>query len=188
MKRKACLVISALGLGATPLLANGFYVPGQAPEATARGNAWLATADSAAAVYYNAAGLTAIDSPEVLVGAYAVLLGLEADLDSGANEEGDSEWSFLPQIYAAVPINDKLVAGFGLNTPFGLSTDWDNNSQFNLLAIETELTYATAWAVLGYQVTDTFSIGGGFGIHHADLRMRRAITGAPSELASPTWM
>ena len=181
MKRKACLVISALGLGATPLLANGFYVPVQAPEATARGNAWLATADSAAAVYYNAAGLTAIDSPEVLVGAYAVLLGLEADLDSGANEEGDSEWSFLPQIYAAVPINDKLVAGFGLNTPFGLSTDWDNNSQFNLLAIETELTYATAWAVLGYQVTDTFSIGGGFGIHHADLRMRRAITGAPSE-------
>ena len=62
MKRKACLLFSALALTAVPAFSNGFYVPVQAPEATARGNAWLATADSAAAVYYNAAGLTQTES------------------------------------------------------------------------------------------------------------------------------
>ena len=171
MKHKACLLFSATALSVVPAFSNGFYVPVQAPEATARGNAWLATADSAAAVYYNAAGLTQTESPEVIVGAYSIMLGLEAEMDSGNNYEADNSWAFLPQIYAAVPINDKLVAGFGLNTPFGLATDWGSDTQFRYLATETELNYATAWAVLGYKVTDTFSIGGGFGVHHADLKI-----------------
>lgn len=171
MKRKACLLFSATALSVVPAFSNGFYVPVQAPEATARGNAWLATADSAAAVYYNAAGLTQTESPEVIVGAYSIMLGLEAEMDSGNNYEADNSWAFLPQIYAAVPINDKLVAGFGLNTPFGLATDWGSDTQFRYLATETELNYATAWAVLGYKITDTFSVGGGFGVHHADLKI-----------------
>jgi long-chain fatty acid transport protein len=173
MKRKASLVFFTCALTAIPALGNGFYVPVQAPEATSRGNAWLATADTAAAVYYNAAGLTQIDSPEVIVGAYGVMLGLKADLDSGAYEKGNNDWAFLPQVYAAVPINDRLVAGFGVNTPFGLSTDWDDDSQFRALATETELTYATAWAVLGYRLTDTLSVGGGIGVSHADLKLAR---------------
>jgi long-chain fatty acid transport protein len=171
MKHKACLLFSATALSVVPAFSNGFYVPVQAPEATARGNAWLATADSAAAVYYNAAGLTQTESPEVIVGAYSIMLGLEAEMDSGENYEADNSWAFLPQIYAAVPINDKLVVGFGLNTPFGLATDWGSDTQFRYLATETELNYATGWVVLGYKVTDTFSIGGGFGVHYADLKI-----------------
>lgn len=176
MKRKSLCLFSAFAASIAPVFANGFYVPVQAPEATARGNAWLATADSAAAVYYNAAGLTQIDSPEVIVGAYAIMLGMEAELDSGAHEKADNNWAFLPQIYAAVPINDKLVAGFGVNTPFGLATHWDNTSQFSPLAIDTELTYVTGWAVLGYKLTDTFSVGGGFGVHHANLDFSKTAT------------
>ena len=179
MKNHVRLIFSAVALTALPVFGNGFNVPVQAPEATARGNAWLATADSAAAVFYNAAGLTQIDSNQVVVGAYAIMLGLEADLDTGVHEEADNDWAILPQIYAAMPINDKLVAGFGLNTPFGLATDWGQTSQFRLLATETELTYATAWLVLGYELTDTLSIGGGIGIHHADLKFGRFQTVAP---------
>jgi long-chain fatty acid transport protein len=185
MKTRNLLIFSPWLLAATPLLGNGFYVPVQAPEATGKGNAWMATADTAAAVYYNAAGLTQIDSPEVIVGGYAIMLGLEADLDSGADEKADNDWAFLPQIYAAVPIyNDKLVAGFGINTPFGLATDWDENSQFRYLATETELTYATGWAVLGYELTETLSIGGGFGVHHADLKYGQVTNLSGTDFAS----
>ena len=171
MKHKACLVFSATVLTVAPVFGNAFYIPVQAPEATGKGNAWLATADSAAAVYYNAAGLTQIDSPEVIVGAYAIMLGLKADLDSGQNETANNDWAVIPQIYAGVPLTDKLVAGFGINTPFGLATDWGTDSQFRYLSTETELTYVTGWMVLGYQITDTLSIGGGVGISHADLKL-----------------
>lgn len=176
MKLPKFLVFPAWSLTALPLLANGFYIPVQAPEATGRGNAWLATADTASAVYYNAAGLTQLGSPDLVVGAYSVRLGIDADLDSGGSYENDASWALLPQIYEAVPINDRLVAGFGMNTPFGLATDWGGNTPFRQLAMETELNYVTGWAVLGYKVTDTLSVGGGFGVHYADIMMKQGIT------------
>lgn len=179
MKRKASLILAASVLSASPLFGNGFYVPVQAPEATARGNAWLASADSAAAVYYNPAGLTQLDQAEVIVGAYAITLGLDADLDSGASADSGGGFAFLPQIYAAMPFTDKLVGGFGINTPFGLSTDWGPNTQFNLLATKTRLDLATAWFVAGYELTDTWSIGGGVGISHANLNRQAFTTVAP---------
>lgn len=160
---------------ALPLLADGFYIPVQAPEATGRGNAWLATADTASAVYYNAAGLTQLSTSDLVVGLYSVHLGIEADTQSG-DFKNNATWAVVPQIYAAVPINDRLVAGFGLNSPFGLSTDWGSNTPFRQLAIETDLRYVTGWVVLGYKLTDTLSVGGGFGINYADLSMKRGIT------------
>ena len=179
MKSPRLLFLSAWSASALPVLANGFYVPVQAPEATARGNAWLATADTASAVYYNAAGLAQLREAEVVVGAYGIRLGIEAETASG-NYENDATWNVLPQIYGAVPLNDKLVMGFGLNTPYGLATDWGSNTQFRMLAITTELEYMTGWLVMGYQLTDTLSIGGGMGIHHADMSLRQGLTPLPA--------
>jgi long-chain fatty acid transport protein len=176
MKPKFHRILLAWAVTAVPAFANGFYIPVQAPEATARGNAWLATADTAAAVYYNAAGLTQLGSPDLVVGVYSVSLGIKAESDLGGTYHNDSSWALLPQIYGAVPINDKLVAGFGLNTPFGLSTDWGSNTPFRQIAMETELIYGTGWGVLAYELTDTLSIGGGFGVHRADINLSQGIT------------
>ena len=169
MKLPLASLITVWALLPGVLLANGFYVPVQAPEATGRGNAWLATADSAAAVYYNAAGLTQMQAPDVSVGVYAVRLGIDAETASGGYSN-DASWTLLPQIYAAVPVNERFVAGFGINTPFGLSTDWGAGTQFSPLAIETELDYVTGWLVGGYKITDEISVGGGLGIHYADAK------------------
>jgi long-chain fatty acid transport protein len=178
MKFKRILFIPAWFATVIPGWSNGFYVPVQAPEATARGNAWLATADTASAVYYNAAGLTQLTAPEVVVGAYGIRLGIEADTANGTYKNDDT-WSVLPQIYGALPINDKLVAGFGINTPFGLATDWGSNTPFRQLAMTTELDYVTGWLVMAYEVTDTFSIGGGCGLHYADIRLTQGISPSP---------
>lgn len=180
MKRHFFPLFAVWSLTGGVLLANGFYVPVQAPEATGRGNAWLATADSAAAVYYNAAGLTQLGSPALSVGLYTVRLGIEADTPYG-EYSNNASWAVLPQIYGAMPISERLVAGFGINSPFGLATDWGNNTSFRQIATETELNYLTGWAVLGYKVTDTFSLGGGFGLSYADARFRQGISPAPSQ-------
>lgn len=168
-----------LFMGVEGVSANGFYIPVQAPEATGRGNAWLATADTAAAVYYNAAGLTQLQQNEFSLGIYSIDLGIEAETASGSYENGSS-WAFIPQIYGAFPVNERTVLGFGLNTPFGLATEWPDQSQFRQLAIDTELRYLTAWMVLGYRITDEFSIGGGMGIHVADAELVQGIGFAPS--------
>lgn len=166
--------------GLSPLYGNGFYIPVQDPFATARGNAWVATADGPAAVYYNPAGLARADEAAVQVGAYTVHLGLEA-ITGGTVVESDASWGLIPQLYGVVPLADRWVMGFGINTPFGLSTDWPNSGPFREVATLTELKYVTGWAVLGYEINECFSVGGGVGLHYADARLRQGVPGSLAE-------
>ena len=61
------LPLALIGLIPNSLIAAGYYLPNQDAFATARGNAFVATADSAAAVHYNPAGMTQLDRPEAVM-------------------------------------------------------------------------------------------------------------------------
>ncbi|MFK7911428.1 MAG: OmpP1/FadL family transporter [Akkermansiaceae bacterium] len=167
-------------LTAVPASGNGFYIPVQAPEATSRGNAFVATANTAAAVYYNAAGLTQLTEDTLQFGIYSVNLGLDANI-GGTSVSAKDQWQAIPQIYVAKPINDRLVLGFGLNTPFGLSTEWGNDSPFRNAtgAVKAEILYGTLWAVAGYKVTDTFSVGLGVGVSQLDGELHTGLGAVP---------
>ncbi len=52
---------------------NGTRLPNQNAEATARGNAFVATADNPSAIYYNPAGLTQLPGLQIQSDAYAIL-------------------------------------------------------------------------------------------------------------------
>lgn len=168
------LCSALLLLGLENVEANGFYIPVQDPFATSRGNAFVATADRASAIYYNPAGLTQLESLAINGGVYAVRLGIEAKTDlDGMTHENDAEFIPVPQLYIAAPINDRWAAGLGINAPFGLKTDWGSMTPFGAVATETDLKYVTAWGVLAYEVTDTLSIGGGVGATYADGTLKR---------------
>jgi long-chain fatty acid transport protein len=175
---RALPVAAVLASGTPAALANGFYIPVQDPFATARGNAFVATADRASAIYYNPAGLTQLDRMELHAGLYGINLGLEAKPDlrpGGGTVETDDQFNVVPQLYFTMPVNDRLVAGIGINSPFGLSTDWPLDSGFAPVATKTELKYATGWGVLGYEVNECFSIGGGIGVSYADGELQREV-------------
>ncbi len=56
--------------------ATGFRLPDQDAFATARGEAFAATADNASAVYYNPAGITQIQGQQVRGGVYGLNLNV----------------------------------------------------------------------------------------------------------------
>ena len=165
------IIISAAvaAASATTALGNGFYIPVQSPEATSRGNAFVATANTAAAVYYNAAGLTQLTDDTIQFGLYGVDLGVDAKVAGTSLSIKDNK-EVIPQLYYAKPVNEKWVLGFGINTPFGLSSEWGNNSPFRNAtgAVKAEIIYSTLWAVAGYKVSDTFSLGFGVGVSQID--------------------
>ena len=169
-------VISLLLLSA--VMGGGFYLAGQSPEAVGKGNAFVATANTAAAVYYNAAGLSQIDSSSLQVGFYAVSVDVEARV-GGGDFDVDDDIQVVPQIYAAFRLNEKVVLGLGVNSPFGLASDFGDNTSFRTTATRSEITYATVWTVASYQVNENLSIGGGFGFHHADVTLRRGVFPTP---------
>ena len=180
--RKAMIVGVASLATQGMLQADGFHLAGQSPEAVGKGNAFVATANTAAALYYNAAGLTQLEDSSVQVGFYSILLDTEARV-GGGKFDLEREVQVAPQIYSAFRVNEKWVLGVGLNSPFGLASEWRDNTSFRTTTTRSELKYATLWLVGGYEISDTLSVGGGVGIHHADIDLRRGIAAPGDEFS-----
>jgi long-chain fatty acid transport protein len=163
-------------LGALPgvAMAAGYYLPNQDAFATASGNAFVATADSAAAVHYNPAGLTQLAGPEAQVGFYSIVLGNRTDA-GGGKTEAETEFQVAPHVYYALPMNDRLSVGFGVNSPFGLGTDWGRDTPISPVVTEARLLYASTTAAVAYKVTDEFSVGASFSLNYADLLLEQGL-------------
>ena len=172
-------IITSMLVGAMPstALAAGYYLPNQDAFATARGNAFVATADSAAAVHYNPAGLTQLSKPEVQVGIYSIVLGNEANV-AGQSTEAKNELQAAPHLYYAQPYNDRLSFGFGLNSPFGLGTDWGRSNNFSPVVTEARLLFASGTSAVAYKLTDQLSLGASVSVNYADLTLEQGL-GAP---------
>src|ERR1700691_2443402 len=111
-----------LGLMAVPshVFALGIALPDQDAFATARGNAFVATADDPAAVFYNPAGISQLAGANMSLGAYGIVL---SDRYSGAAGSVDSKtlWSVVPQVFSTLSLsNYNLTLGFGTYSPYGL--------------------------------------------------------------------
>ncbi|HEY1120683.1 MAG TPA: outer membrane protein transport protein, partial [Haloferula sp.] len=173
-------LVPILSLIAAPSVvhAAGYYLPNQDAAATAKGNAFVATADNAAAIHYNAAGLTQLDEAEARVGVYAINLGNEVTTASGTFK-AKSEWQMAPSLYYAAPIHDGLAWGIGVDSPFGLGAEWGQGSPFRTVITEARLAYARTTVALAYDLTDTFSVGVSGAFDYADLTLEQGLGVAP---------
>lgn len=158
-------------------MAAGYYLPNQDTFATSRGNAFVATADNAAAVHYNPAGMTQLKKPEGEAGLYSIMLGTKTNA-GGQSSEAKDEIQTVPQIYYAQPFNDRLSFGFGLNSPFGLGTDWGRDTPFSPVVTETRLLYVSGTSAVAYKLTDQLSVGASISLNYADLSLEQGL-GAP---------
>jgi long-chain fatty acid transport protein len=142
-------------------------------EATARGNAFAATADSPAAVYYNPAGLTQLDGQSFSATAYVIQL--DTDFSGGAGTaKMKRENNLVPQFYYAyAPEGKNYAFGLGGYAPFGLSTNWGSSSVLSPLTTKAEQkTYSLA-AVGAVQITPTLSVGAGPVFQRAETTLSR---------------
>lgn len=173
----------SLLLGTLPAVSHsaGYYLPNQDAFATAKGNAFIATADSAAAVFYNPAGLTQLERSEAQVGLYSIQLGHEITTPAGGKYRNKAEWQAAPQIFYAEPLSDGWAWGLGLNSPWGLGNDWGNDTPFRTVITEARLAYLSATVALGYQVSDTLSIGASVSGNYADLTLEQGLGFMPGD-------
>jgi len=135
------------------------------PFATARGNAFTATADNPSAVFYNAAGLTQVEGTQIQGNVFAISLGYEYDGAAG-NDSMDDGYQAVPSAFISHKFKDSPFAiGFGMYAPFALGSDWGGDDARFLLdptvPYQADLQYIKYHAVLAWQVTETISIAGG---------------------------
>ena len=163
------------------VFALGFRIPNQDAEATARGNAYVATADNPSAIYYNSAGITHIKGLNVQFGGHAISVNSHFESSSGAIEaDTKSELQLVPQIFCTyAPEDSPFAFGLGIYVPFGLGLEWPDAVPFRDYALEGRLQYTTVNPVVAWQITPTLSIGVGPTINYGLVNLRQGFGGIP---------
>ena len=143
-----------------------------------------AIAEDATTVYYNSAGMTLLNRPEILLGTPIVSLsnsfengGTTGALGEPAHGSGGNkdEVFTLPSVFATAPLSNRLSVGLGLFIPFGQVNEYADNwvGRYQLQSISLK-TFDIDPAI-AYRVSDTFSVGAGIDIQYAHLKRKNAI-------------
>jgi len=180
---RALSVVALVSLAAAPLHAAGFSIFEQGAKATGMAGAFTAQADDPSLLFYNAGGLAFVDKREFSVGA-TWIRSTKADFHGatpfpGPNYSAKQETlsEFPPHAYWVQPITSTWKFGLGIETPFGLTTSWDNPDQFagRFLSTKASLQAFDINPTLGWQITPTFGLGIGGIVRVSKVELNRDI-------------
>jgi len=169
------------GVLALNVSANGFRLASQDAFATARGEAFVATADNPSAIYYNPAGITQLEGNNLRSGIYGIYYDQSYSPPSGAPNSGKTYHSSdnlaaVPQFFYTYTPKDWLLSfGLGVYSPYGGSMNWPQDTGFRAVALDASLTYLTINPVVAVKVLPSLSMGGGLMVNYANLDMEQAL-------------
>ena len=149
---KALCFATLISLAPYPASGLGLRIADQNAYATARGNAFAATADNASAIYYNPAGIAQLQGQQLLAGTYAITLGSEYTApNNGGETQTKGAVYFTPQLFYSLSLKDVPVSfGLGFYSPYGLGLEWPDNSTFR--AMKGNITYLTLNPVVAWKL------------------------------------
>jgi long-chain fatty acid transport protein len=165
--------------------AAGFALKEQ--SAAALGNAFAgatAGAEDVTYMFFNPAGLTRHDESEVaLVLSYIAPKGETNDAtmnpvinSPGESSSGDAaENAFVPAFYAMWSTSPNLKFGLGVNTPFGLTTEYTQTWAGRFDAVESAIMTVNVNPTVAYQVNESLSLGAGLQIQYMDVTLSQII-------------
>ncbi len=169
-----------LSLISTSLHAAGFKINerGVKQVGTALAGSAVLTED-ASVIAYNPAGLARLTKPQLSVAGH--LIDITADfIDTGSSTTGPAstnadDSAFVPNIYAAYPINKKMNIGLGVYAPMGLSTTFNQSWQGRYHSTNAELTTINISPSFSYRTADSVSLGLNVDVQLADATLENAI-------------
>ena len=175
------LAVLVAGVSTGKVSANGFGLPDQDAFATARGEAFVATADNASAIYYNPAGITQLTNSNFRGGLYGIYL--EPSFTPPGTAPNHSHTYYSSDNFAAVPqfffthTLKKVPLSFGLGfyAPYGGNMSWPQDTGFRSVATGGALKYLTVNPVVALRVLPSLSIGGGVMVNYAKLEMSQGL-------------
>ena len=180
-KRDTLKLLVAAVLSAAPLelLAGGTRLASQDGFASARGEAFVATADNASAIYYNPAGVTQLQGNNLRSGIYGIYFDPAFTPPSPAGTNTfhiNKQLAAVPQFFYAYALEDlPLSVGLGIYSPYGLGVKWPQDTGFRSVAIESQLTYLRFNPVAAVKLPGQLSFGGGVMVDYAKIQLKQGL-------------
>lgn len=175
MRIKMLCAMLGLGLNAGAW-ASGFALLEQ--NASGLGNAYAgqaASAQDASTVYFNPAGLMRIEGEQVVLAGHLIRpsskftdQGSTAPLGNG----GDiGNLNFVPNAYYARDVGPGWKFGFGINSPFGLKTEYHNPWAGRSQALLSDLKTVNLNPSLAWLLNDKVALGAGVSLQYIEANL-----------------
>ena len=187
MNNQCVIKFLAVLIAVTPsvLFANGLRLASQDGFATARGEAFVATADNPAAVYYNPAGITQIEGTQIRSGIYALYYDPTFTPPDTAPNAGNTYHSAkkiaaAPQLFVTHALeNSPMTFGLGIYAPYGGDIEWPQDTGFRSITLKGKLTYLRANPVLAVKLPAHLSLAAGVNLDYSELEMEQGLRAFP---------
>ncbi len=152
--------------------ASGFALVQQGTAAMAQGNAFVAEASDASAVFYNPAGLNQLKRAQFYQGSFFNYPDREysgGGLDSQTNHRLYRSLS----AYMAIPVHSRVALGFGFFSPFGMGTVWPPTWAGRYISTFSSMKTYCLNPVISVKVLDNLSLAAGYDIMWSKVRLKR---------------
>jgi long-chain fatty acid transport protein len=192
MRRRGALSWQALGVAAMaatavspagPLFAAGFSIFEQSAKATGMADAVTALSDDPSAVFYNPGGVAFFDKAAGSVGATYItetrahFQGANPFPGDGVSASEHRLQVFPPHLYWVQPITPQWKVALGVETPFGLVTQWNNPDAFagRFLSTRAAIKDFDINPTIAWQVTPELGIGIGGIARISEVELERDV-------------
>lgn len=173
-------LITILFLLAAPptVQASGFSIYEQSGKASGLAGAWVARADDAAANWYNPAALLWLEKNEFQFGTNFIAVGEDTEFTindprfpaaAGQTVAIDGSIETPSHFYYAQKVSNNFAWGIGLNTPFGLVSNWTDRP-VTLFASRSELLTFVLNPNFAFRLGSDWSIAVGVDYIFADIK------------------
>ena len=152
-------------------------------NASGLGNAYAgqaASAQDASTIFFNPAGMTLLPEKQMVVAAHLIKPSAEfaGTGGLGTNQGGDiGDLALVPNAYFAYKLTPDIYLGVGLNSPFGLKTEYDSTWLGRLQAIKSDLKTININPSIAWKASESLSLGAGLSVQYAEAILTNA-TGA----------
>jgi long-chain fatty acid transport protein len=185
-KTAAALAVAGTLAAASQAHASGFALMEQ--NASGLGNAFAGAAaagEDASTIFYNAAGLSLLPKgSNFAIGADFIDLSTKFS-NSGSvaatgrplgGDGGDAgKGAAIPSIYFAHDVTSNIKVGIGVNSPFGLKTEYSSDWIGRFQAIKSSIETININPTVSFKVNDQLSLGAGLNYQTIKAELTKAV-------------
>ncbi|NIO48061.1 MAG: hypothetical protein GTN73_01280 [Candidatus Aminicenantes bacterium] len=152
----------------------GFLIYEHGAAAMAMGGAFVALANNPSAVFHNPAGIAFLDGTQISLGTTLITSNTSLELTNLATTvETVSQWFYPSNFHISHKINDRIAAGFGFFSPYGLGTKWPEEWALKYISTEADMKTFFFNPVVAVKLTDNFSVAVGVTYIYSTLTFER---------------
>ncbi|MBN1291555.1 MAG: outer membrane protein transport protein [Candidatus Latescibacteria bacterium] len=174
MKKVSLLFLIALMVSSTGVYASGLAIPEQGAAAMGMSAAVTARSEDLSAIYYNPAGIDYIGKAELFLG-FTPIFPTHKFEGATISKDSNKMSFFPPNVYFAGRVNERVVFGIGLYTPFGLGTDWDSKWTGRYTSTYGEVRSVYLTPAVSVKIHDMVSIGASYSWIWSDAVIKKKI-------------